>query len=80
MKTLMATVLTAALITAMPVSADTFTFRIGSGHPKGPTPYVNTMSDFFAAEVKRRVAEETDHTVDFVEAYGGAIAGVAETL
>jgi C4-dicarboxylate-binding protein DctP len=38
------------------------------------------MSDFFAAEVKRRVAEETDHTVDFVEAYGGAIAGVDETL
>lgn len=65
---------------AQPVTADTFTLRIGSGHPKGPAPYVNTMSDFFAAEVKRRVAEETEHKVEFIEAYGGAIAGVAETL
>ena len=61
-------------------TADSFTFRIGSGHPKGPAPYVTMMSDFFAAEVKKRVEEQTDHTVNFVEAYGGAIAGVADTL
>lgn len=60
--------------------ADSFTFRIGSGHPKGPAPYVTTMSDFFAAEVKSRVAERTEHKVNFVEAYGGSIAGVADTL
>lgn len=71
----------AALIsTAIPASADTFTLRIGSGHPKGPAPYVTTMSDFFAVEVSRRVAEETEHKVEFIEAYGGAIAGVADTL
>ncbi|MDB2407870.1 C4-dicarboxylate TRAP transporter substrate-binding protein [Jannaschia sp.] len=71
-----------ALATAIagPAAADSFTLRIGSGHPKGPTPYVNTMSDGFAAEVTRRVAEETDHRVTFIEAYGGAIAGVADTL
>ncbi|MBT0957231.1 C4-dicarboxylate TRAP transporter substrate-binding protein [Alphaproteobacteria bacterium KMM 3653] len=68
------------LMAAAPALADNFTFRIGSGHPKGPAPYVTTMSDFFAAEVKRRVGEETEHTVNFVEAYGGSIAGVAETL
>ncbi|MEP4248053.1 C4-dicarboxylate TRAP transporter substrate-binding protein [Tateyamaria sp.] len=70
----------ATLLTTAPVLADSFTFRIGSGHPKGPAPYVTTMSDFFAVEVKKRVEEQTDHTVTFVEAYGGSIAGVAETL
>lgn len=69
-----------AIAVAAPASADTFTFRIGSGHPKGPAPYVTTMSDFFVTEVKRRVDEETDHKAEFIEAYGGAIAGVAETL
>lgn len=70
----------AILATAVPAAADTFTLRIGSGHPKGPAPYVTTMSDFFAVEVSRRVAEETDHKVEFIEAYGGAIAGVSDTL
>jgi len=60
--------------------AESITFRIGSGHPKGPAPYVTSMSEFFAVEVKSRVEEQTDHTVEFVEAYGGAIAGVADTL
>ena len=70
----------AILSTVASASADSFTLRIGSGHPKGPAPYVNTMSDFFAVEVSRRVAEETEHKVEFIEAYGGAIAGVADTL
>ena len=61
-------------------SADTFTLRIGSGHPNGPAVYVADVANFFVPEVKRRVAEETEHEVEFVEGYGGAIAGVAETL
>ena len=61
-------------------SADTFTFRIGSGHPNGPAVYVADTANFFVPEVKRRIAEETEHEVEFVEGYGGAIAGVAETL
>jgi len=60
--------------------ADTFTLRIGAGHPNGPAIYVTDTANFFVPEVKRRVAEETDHEVEFVEGYGGAIAGVAETL
>lgn len=60
--------------------AETFTFRIGSGHPNGPAVYVADVANFFVPEVKRRVAEETEHEVEFVEGYGGAIAGVAETL
>lgn len=70
----------AATCVASVAQADNFTFRIGSGHPKGPAPYVTTMSDFFVAEVKRRAAEETDHKVNFIESYGGGIAGVSETL
>ena len=79
-KFLISTVVTGSTLISSAVSADSFTFRIGSGHPKGPAPYVTTMSDFFAAEVKSRVAERTDHKVEFIEAYGGAIAGVADTL
>ncbi|PCJ91220.1 MAG: hypothetical protein COA52_09250, partial [Hyphomicrobiales bacterium] len=61
-------------------SADDFTLRIGAGHPNGPAVYVADVANYFVPEVKRRVSEETSHTIEFVEAYGGAIAGVAETL
>ncbi|MFT6025731.1 MAG: C4-dicarboxylate-binding protein DctP [Ascidiaceihabitans sp.] len=65
---------------AAPVAADTFTLRIGSGHPNGPAIYVTDTANLFVPEVVRRVAEETEHEIEFVEGYGGAIAGVAETL
>lgn len=58
----------------------TITLRIGAGHPSGPTVYVTDTAEFFVPEVKRRVSEETEHEIEFVEGYGGAIAGVAETL
>ena len=80
------TVLASSLVSAFALSfsatsqADDITLRIGSGHPNGPAVYVSDTADFFVPEVKRRVAEETDHTIEFVEGYGGAIAGVAETL
>lgn len=61
-------------------AAETITLRIGAGHPNGPAVYVADVADFFVPEVKRRVAEETEHEIEFVEGYGGAIAGVAETL
>jgi TRAP-type C4-dicarboxylate transport system substrate-binding protein len=69
-----------ALASASVAMADTITLRIGSGHPNGPAVYVADTANFFVPEVKRRVAEETEHTIEFVEGYGGAIAGVAETL
>ncbi len=61
-------------------NADSFTLRIGAGHPSGPAVYVSDVEKFFVPEVKKRVAAETDHTIEFVEGYGGSIAGVAETL
>jgi len=68
------------LALAAPAAAENFTLRIGSGHPSGPAVYVGLVENFFVPEVTRRVAEETDHSVTFIEAYGGTIAGVAETL
>jgi TRAP-type C4-dicarboxylate transport system substrate-binding protein len=70
----------AIMALAAPAVADTFTLRIGSGHPNGPAIYVTDTANFFVPEVVRRVAEETDHEIEFVEGYGGAMAGVAETL
>lgn len=60
--------------------AETYTLRVGAGHPNGPAVYVAILADYFVPEVKRRVKEETSHEIQFVEGYGGAIAGVAETL
>ena len=75
-------ILAAAFAFAATVASagDTITLRIGAGHPNGPAVYVADVANYFVPEVKRRVAEETEHTIEFVEAYGGAIAGVAETL
>ncbi len=61
-------------------SADNITLRIGSGHPAGPAVYVALMKDYFVPEVTKRVEGETKHKIKFAEGYGGAIAGVAETL
>ncbi len=69
-----------AIASAMPASAESFTLRIGAGHPNGPAVYVADVANYFVPEVKKRVEAETDHTIEFVEGYGGAIAGVAETL
>lgn len=58
----------------------TITLRIGTGHPAGPAVYATQIRDFFVPEVTRRVTEETNYEINFVEGYGGSIAKVAETL
>lgn len=75
----LATVIGMLVISAQ-ASAEDFTLRIGAGHPYGATAYVTEMADFFVPEVKKRVAERTEHTIDFVEAYGGTVASLTETL
>lgn len=72
--------LTALIALPQAVSAANFTLRIGSGHPSGPSVYVSLVENFFVPEVTRRVAEETEHTITFIEGYGGSLAGVADTL
>lgn len=62
-----------------PAVADAIKLRIASGHPTANT-YVALMQDFFVPEVKKRVAERTKHTVEFIEGYGGSMVKVADTL
>ncbi len=80
-KTLAATIVaTSAYGWVASASADTFTLRVGAGHPNGPAVYVADLANYFVPELKKRVEAETDHKIEVVEGYGGAIAGVAETL
>ena len=58
----------------------TYTLRIGAGHPAGPAVYATQLQNYFVPEVERRVAEETNYKVQFIEGYGGSIASTAETL
>ena len=69
--------LLAACATALPsqASAELITLRVGSGHPAGPTVYVTVMRDFVVPELKRRVAEETEHELRIIEGY--AVLSVA---
>lgn len=68
-----------AMLAATGAAAETFQLRIASGHPAVNT-YVNLMETFFVPEVTRRVAEETEHEISFIEGYGGAMVSVADTL
>ena len=62
----------AALSIATAVSAEDITLRIGSGHPPGVV-YAGLMIDYFQKELKERVEERTDHTVNFVEDVPGGM-------
>ena len=75
--TLMAAVIGTLGMTA--AQAENIKLRIASGHPSANT-YVNLMQSFFVPEVTKRVAERTQHKVEFVEGYGGSMVKVADTL
>jgi TRAP-type C4-dicarboxylate transport system substrate-binding protein len=64
---------------ATAAQAEDIKLRIASGHPAANT-YVNLMQTFFVPEVTKRVAARTPHKLEFVEAYGGAMVKVADTL
>ncbi|MDH3508850.1 MAG: hypothetical protein OEQ25_17060, partial [Gammaproteobacteria bacterium] len=67
-----ATVLLAVTaVGAGPARADLFTLRVGSGHPGGAIVYATGMRDFLVPELRRRVAEETDHELRIIEGYAG---------
>jgi C4-dicarboxylate-binding protein DctP len=59
--------------------AENIKLRIASGHPPANT-YVYLMQTFFVPEVTKRVAARTQHKVEFIEGYGGAMVKVADTL
>jgi C4-dicarboxylate-binding protein DctP len=82
MKTIAPLVLVAAIAVsaAAPSHAESFRLRIGAGHPSPNLTYVYVAQSFFVPEVTRRVKEETEHTVRFIEAYAGTAAGVTEII
>ena len=69
----------AVTMAAGAASAEEITLRIGSGHPPGVV-YAGLMIDYFQPELKKRVEERTDHTINFVEGYSGSIVKVTEVL
>lgn len=71
--------LAAALFAGGAARAEDIKLRIASGHPPANT-YVNLMQNFFVPEVTKRVAARTQHKVEFIEGYGGAMVKVADTL
>ncbi len=74
-----ATLATTLALVGTSAVAEEITLRIGSGHPPGVV-YAGLMIDYFQPELKRRVEERTDHTINFVEGYSGSIVKVTEVL
>jgi C4-dicarboxylate-binding protein DctP len=70
----------AAAATTTTAVADNFNLRIAAGHPAAPLATVNQLNKTFVPNVTKRVAAETDHTVRFIEGYGGTIANLFEVL
>jgi len=68
-----------AFALSAPAVGEEIKLRIASGHPPVNT-YVNLMQNFFVPEVTKRVAARTQHKVEFIEGYGGAMVKVADTL
>ena len=60
-------------------AAEDITLRIATGHPPGVV-YAGLMQSYFQPELKSRVEERTDHTINFVEGYSGSIVKTSETL
>lgn len=73
-----AAALALALAGGGPAQADSFNFRVASGH--APTIiYVTQMQKEFVPRLKKRI-EALGHTATFNEAYGGSLVKVAETF
>jgi C4-dicarboxylate-binding protein DctP len=74
-----ATTALSILSAVIPAHADTISLKIASGHPPG-MQYVDLFSTYFVPELKKRVAARTDHKINILEAYSGAIIKNSEAL
>lgn len=77
-KLLAAAVLGAAI--SAPAAADNFRLTIGAGHPADAAVWITAMRDFFAPEISKRVAANTPHKIEWVDAYGGSLCKLGECL
>lgn len=63
------------------IPGESITLTIGAGHPAGGAiTYANRLESWFVPELKKRVAEQTNHELEVIEGYGGSIATLAEVL
>ncbi|MBR0597467.1 C4-dicarboxylate TRAP transporter substrate-binding protein [Sinanaerobacter chloroacetimidivorans] len=58
----------------------TITLTIGGGHPSNTMSYTKVAADFFQPEVTKRCAEKTNYDIEWIDAYGGTVAGLDEAL
>lgn len=73
--------ISAALLSSTTLaSAEEINIRMGSGHPIGLLAYTESASEWFAPELKKRVEERTDHTINIQELHAGQVAKVTEVL
>jgi len=70
----------ALLSTTSLVHSDEINIRMGSGHPIGLLAYTESAHEWFAPELKKRVEERTDHTINIQELHAGQVAKVTEVL
>lgn len=71
--------LAAVALTPIAAQADTFRLSIGAGHPASAV-WVGSVQDYFTTEVSKRVAERTEHEIDWTQGYGGSICKLGECL
>ena len=63
------------------IPGESITLTVGAGHPAGGAiTYANRLESWFVPELKRRVAEDTNHDLEIIEGYGGSIATLGEVL
>lgn len=62
-----------------PVQADTFTLRIGAGHP-ATAAWIRSIIEIYMPAVSERVAAETGHEINWSEAWGGSVCSLGECL
>jgi TRAP-type C4-dicarboxylate transport system substrate-binding protein len=69
----------ASAISITAASAETINLRIGAGHPATAT-WITTIREFFMPEFAERVKNETDHEIQWTEAWGGSVCKLGECL
>lgn len=72
--------LAGTLLASSAAQAESFNFRVGSGHPVAGLSHMEVLDEFYLPEVERRVAEETEHEVTWIKAYAGSLVKLQETL
>ena len=73
-------ILLAIFLVVPSASAKNFRITIGSGYNPDPYPPPSMWKNEVCDNIKKRVEAETDHTIEWVGAWAGAIAKVGEEL